>query len=196
MFSAYSHRPRQSSGEELGCPSPSPPHLLIEPPFWVCLMLCLLFPILFCFSFLSFLIYILFIYLAALGLSCGMWDLVPWPGVEPRPPALGVWSLSHWTTRGSPCFSFLDPARIASFLTEPVLRFISLETSFSVPKDKLLILEIFWALYNLKKFCLLPWGLIQCFSPFFNSWPTSQKIQWHLPFCGFCSRTVGGSGCV
>ena len=28
-----------------------------------------------------------------------MWDLVPWPGIEPRPPALEVWSLSHWTTR-------------------------------------------------------------------------------------------------
>ena len=32
-------------------------------------------------------------------LSCGMWDLVPWPKIEPRPPALGIWSLSRWTTR-------------------------------------------------------------------------------------------------
>ena len=33
-----------------------------------------------------------FIYfnLAALGLSCCMWDLAPCPGIEPRPPALGV----------------------------------------------------------------------------------------------------------
>ena len=30
--------------------------------------------------------------------SCGMWDLVPWPRIEPRPPALGARSLSHWTT--------------------------------------------------------------------------------------------------
>ena len=29
---------------------------------------------------------------------CSMCDLVPWPGIEPRPPALGAWSLSHWTT--------------------------------------------------------------------------------------------------
>ena len=28
-----------------------------------------------------------------------MWALVPWPGMEPRPPALGAQSLSHWTTR-------------------------------------------------------------------------------------------------
>ena len=34
--------------------------------------------------------------------SCGMWDLVPWPGIEPRPPALGVQTLSHWTTREAP----------------------------------------------------------------------------------------------
>ena len=27
---------------------------------------------------------------AAYGIfSCGIWDLVPWPGIEPRPPALG-----------------------------------------------------------------------------------------------------------
>ena len=32
----------------------------------------------------------------------GMWDLVPWPGMEPRPPALGAWGLSHWTTKEVP----------------------------------------------------------------------------------------------
>ena len=31
--------------------------------------------------------------------SCGMWDPGPWPGSDPRRPALGVQSLSHWTTR-------------------------------------------------------------------------------------------------
>ena len=30
--------------------------------------------------------------------SCHMWDLVPWPGMELRPPALNTQSLSHWTT--------------------------------------------------------------------------------------------------
>ena len=30
--------------------------------------------------------------------SCDMWNLVPWPGMELRPPALGAQSLSHWTT--------------------------------------------------------------------------------------------------
>ena len=36
---------------------------------------------------------------AAPGLSCSMWGLVPGPGIEPGRPALGVWSLTHWTTR-------------------------------------------------------------------------------------------------
>ena len=47
-----------------------------------------------------------FFFLALLGLSCStwelhcsMWDLVPWPGIKPRPPALGAQSLGHWTTR-------------------------------------------------------------------------------------------------
>ena len=40
------------------------------------------------------------IFIAAFGvLSCSVWDLVPWSGFEPRPPALGSWSLSPWTTR-------------------------------------------------------------------------------------------------
>ena len=32
-------------------------------------------------------------------LSCGVWDLVPWPGIEPGPHALGAKCLSHWTAR-------------------------------------------------------------------------------------------------
>ena len=35
-----------------------------------------------------------------------MWDLVPWPGLEPLPPALKLRSLSHWTTRGVLAFAF------------------------------------------------------------------------------------------
>ena len=34
--------------------------------------------------------------------SWGLRNLLPWPGIEPRPPALGVWSRSHWTTREVP----------------------------------------------------------------------------------------------
>ena len=33
------------------------------------------------------------IYLAALDLSCGMWDLVPWPGIKPG--SLGIAEISE-----------------------------------------------------------------------------------------------------
>ena len=35
-------------------------------------------------------------------LRCSMWDLVPWPGTEPRSPVLGARSLSPWATREVP----------------------------------------------------------------------------------------------
>ena len=38
------------------------------------------------------------------ALSCSVWDLVPWPGIEPRSPALGAQSVSQWTTREVPLF--------------------------------------------------------------------------------------------
>ena len=37
------------------------------------------------------------IYLASPGLNRSMWDLVPWPGIDPGP-----LNLSHWTTREIP----------------------------------------------------------------------------------------------
>ena len=40
--------------------------------------------------------------LPVLGLSCSMWDLVPWPGNEPGSLALGAWSLNHWTIKEVP----------------------------------------------------------------------------------------------
>ena len=43
--------------------------------------------------------------MAGLSLSCGIWDLVPWPGMEPGPPTLGAWSLSLKTAREVPHFS-------------------------------------------------------------------------------------------
>ena len=59
-----------------------------------------------------------FIYLTIPGLSCDMWDLVPRPGIEPRSPALGTWSLSHWTTREVPLTSlFMEWAQMFVFLT-------------------------------------------------------------------------------
>ena len=50
-------------------------------------------------------------------LSCRMWDLVPWPGIEPKPPALGAWSLSPWTTREVPLWAFLSAIVRSDWLT-------------------------------------------------------------------------------
>ena len=41
-------------------------------------------------------------------LVAAMWDLVPWLGIEPGPPTLGVQSLSHWTTREVPTVTILN----------------------------------------------------------------------------------------
>ena len=75
------------------------------------------------------------IYLAASGLSCpswdlfscSMWDLVPWPEIPPRPPALGACNLSHWTREMLACRLFkvlISPwrARQMSTKAEPKTR--------------------------------------------------------------------------
>ena len=41
-----------------------------------------------------------------------MWDLVPRPGIEPRPPALGAQSLTHWITREVPINTFFKKNNI------------------------------------------------------------------------------------
>ena len=44
-----------------------------------------------------------------------MWDLVPCPGIETGLPALGTWSLSHWTSREFPRSTFRDDPNTAGF---------------------------------------------------------------------------------
>ena len=51
-------------------------------------------------------VYLVFIWLRqVLVAACG--TLATQPGIEPRAPVPGAWSLSHWTTREAPNFSFL-----------------------------------------------------------------------------------------
>ena len=52
-------------------------------------------------------------------LSYSMWGLVPWPGIEPGPPALRAPSLSHWTTRGVPHVAFQFSRSIISDSFQP-----------------------------------------------------------------------------
>ena len=51
-------------------------------------------------------------------LISSMWDLVPWPGIEPGPAALGAWSVSHWTTREVP--QLLNSWVLSSFVNSLV----------------------------------------------------------------------------
>ena len=64
----------------------------------------------------------LFLYLVALGLSCSTWDLVPWPEMEPGPPASGAQNLSHQTTRDVPPF---PSSLLFSFSLPPALPFLT-----------------------------------------------------------------------
>ena len=45
-------------------------------------------------------------------LSCGRWDLILWPGIKPATPAMGAWSLSHWTPREVPEFIGLTDVEV------------------------------------------------------------------------------------
>ena len=36
-----------------------------------------------------------FFFFFNLAMLCGMWDLISWPGIKPRPPAMEAWSLNH-----------------------------------------------------------------------------------------------------
>lgn len=86
--------------------------------------------------------YVIFTYLTAPGLSCSIWDLVPWPGVKPRPPALVAWSQppDHWWSPWSsnllswvrrlwvgpiqPGYTFMIPAERPLLGSTPVLQVV------------------------------------------------------------------------
>ena len=49
----------------------------------------------------------LIFFVACKLLVVAMWDLVPWPGIQPGPPALGTQSLSPLDQQGNPTFQLL-----------------------------------------------------------------------------------------
>ena len=94
-------------------------------------------------------------------LSCGMQDLVPQPGIKPGPPALGVRSLTHWTTREVPPNIFITPKG------SPILIRYLLSVSMDVP-----ILDIS---YKWDQAVCGLWGL--------PSWHNVWEIH---PCCSLC----------
>ena len=62
------------------------------------------------FKFLNYLIWLFRVSIVSWGIfSCGMWDLVPWPGIKLGPPALGAWNLSTGLAEKSSISSFFLP---------------------------------------------------------------------------------------
>ena len=55
--------------------------------------------------------FVLYIWVGSLVAACGIW-----PGIEPGLPALGAWSLNHWTTREVPHFIFVYLFKIFIYL--------------------------------------------------------------------------------
>ena len=88
-------------------------------------------------------------------LSCGVWDPVPWPGIQPGPLAVGVQSLlSHWTTR---------EVRLRLLYTLP----------FSLMVQSLSRVQLF----------ATPWtAACQAFLSITNSW-SLFKLMYHLVLC-------------
>ena len=127
---------------------------------------------------------------ATCELSCGMWDLVPWPGIKPGPPALGGWSFSPWTSKDVPMsFEILKPD--INFSVMKVLDVIlqnkiaSSTLLFNVTIFVNYLWQIFWVVYcniYISTFCLTSHFMLWIW--FFSlkpHEPTSETFFLQLP---------------
>ena len=62
--------------------------------------------------------------------SCSIEDLVPWPGIEPRPSALGAWSLSHWITREVPSLNLFCIYTYLYYFLDSTFKWYCIEFAF------------------------------------------------------------------
>ena len=76
-----------------------------------------------------------------------MWDLVPGPRIEPGPPALGVQSLTHWTTREVPRFITLSPGFFIFEVGIVVSIFLSLHNFMKTPIKCFLTESLRWEVW-------------------------------------------------
>ena len=134
--------------------------------------------------------------------SCGMWTLSwgEWDpvGIEPRSPALRVWSLSHWTTREvHPLSAFWFPTlRLLSclpFFSSPYFLFVLLFLHL------LGFLPLFPLLFSLlpllhlllcivSRLVILQWPVGQCWLP--QGHPYSRALSW---LCEVTSHFFGAN---
>ena len=122
--------------------------------------------------------WVLFEALRIFDLSCGMWDLVPWPGIKPKSSALGVWVLAtgppgkflYWS------FSLLNKLLILPrkvFLIPHCL--VSSLYSFKSQLNVISSASCFHWFYLKSMFHVIFSDLALCFVWFFNSF-----VSWHI----------------
>ena len=114
-----------------------------------------------CFFLLKSAVIYLFVYLFWLPLmACGI--LVSWPGIEPAPPAVEVWSLNHWTSREVQINYYFF--KFNSFLS--FFFFFSIKAKFlGISKN-----TIIWVSFCL---CVVPQNLANCHTSCF---PTEVNL--------------------
>ena len=107
-------------------------------------------------------------------ISSSMWDLVPCPGIKPRPPALGAQSLSHWTTRKSSHWQ-LFPV-LTSIPRQPLTTFCLLGVAFSGHFVQMESSNIY---HTICGFCV--W-LLSFSIDVFEVYPYCSMYQYSTPF--------------
>ena len=116
--------------------------------------------------------------LAARSLSSGgMWDLVPWPGIELGPPTSGTWSLNHWPTREVPTMAPLkyevDIARLRlSYIMSYCTHGTTWSEKYNIPVQSEIIVWI--SVFPVTYSCLAPPGLRSCLLS--TSFPNDRRV--------------------
>ena len=135
----------------------------------------------------------LFTHLAAPDLSCSMRDLVPWPGTELRPPALGAWSLSHWTTRQVPLCLFFKGSWSLFSSSKPAAwhPLISLWPTFVTPsyKDPMKYVHkfVFYS-FCVTSFCWSIQSILKEINPEYS--PEGLMLKLKLQYFRHLMRTI------
>ena len=107
-----------------------------------------------------------------------MWYFSPPPGVEPMHPALGAWSLTHWTTREAP--------QVETILSwRPQFCFPPLNSFWKSSFDKLPTPILNFSCSTLKKYSNI--ALIRCQCFIFHS-PIRPKSYSVGMFFGNCNQ--------
>ena len=131
------------------------------------------------------------------GLGCGLWDLVPWPGFEPGPPALGAQSLSRKTTREVPPCLTVYPCSVPLYVpSSPAIarNAIYVEPSFSsaggnvaamwdmLLKPNILGSDLSSAsfLCNVNQIISLLWASLSLFEKEGKKWDLVAEALWEL----------------